>query len=372
MKSFYYATQVILILSFIVLGLIHFYRRKSYPLMVRHTSPNSCVQEFGHGYSDPFMLPLRNDNGVFVVLILVGDQPIRCVVDTGSDKLVVASADCKSCDAKQGTYQHKSKNHSMIKNDSILRFGSQEDHVTFVRDDLELIGTTPYICDTSSSSFEPIIHVDNVNLAIANKRTGISNYNVMGLCLIDDDSFIHYLTPNRNICFTIYMHPTKGWLGFGDPSRIRSCLGAPMPLYVSLATPPDGLPFTFFVSHIKEFSIAGNVVSSSPSMILWDTGSNFSGCGPETMKLLHKSGIAAGGPSISLTLATYDGGEIILKITSQTYCWPDGTLLIDAHEPFPTSYLNEMIFVMGSLFIQQYVLEFDLLNHRLGISIMSQ
>lgn len=340
------------------------------PLLLQ-APPYTSTRRYTSGRTPVSMLPLRNDNGVFVVPILIGAQQIQVVVDTGSENLLVADKNCRGCDMGQGSYDPTRSGHNMPgKGDISLRFGTQSDDARFHVDDLTLVGVDGHVCDTSATTFGPILAIPSVMFALVHRRTGVSNFNIMGLCNVDGDSFINQITSPPHQQFTIYMHPTEGWLGFGDSEPIRTCVGAPDPTYLKLVEPPRGMPFAFYVSTIGSVMIGTRRLKHHPTLMLWDSGSNFSGCGPGLLAVLRENGLRSGGDDLTIYLPSTDGRQVVLTIPSSTYCWPDGTMLIDAHEPFPSQQLNEDVFILGSLFIQNYVLEFDLSRRRIGISIV--
>lgn len=335
--------------------------------------PNTCTRTyFGAEPTPASLLPLRNDNGVFVVPLLVGGQRIRAVVDTGSENLLVADRACRGCDRTQGRYDGRTSGRPVAgRSPTTLRFGTQRDRAVFHVDDLVLVGANGDLCDTDRDAFGPVLRIPDVLFARVTRRTGESNYNILGLCNVDDDSFINQVTSPPHQQFTIYMHPTTGWLGFGDAAAIRRCVGAPPPAYLPLADPPPGMPFAFYVARIEGVRVGGRRLAEAPGYLLFDTGSNFSGCGPRFLDTLRREGVRPGGPPVEVRMRTTDGRLLTLTIRDTTYCWPDGTLLIEAHEPFHTRELNEGVFVLGSLFIQNYVLEFDVTHRRLGVSVVA-
>lgn len=330
--------------------------------------PNTCTQTYTGGRTPATMLPLRNDNGVFVVPLVLGGHHIRAVVDTGSENLLVADLTCSGCDMGQGGYDGRSGealDHSPL----TLRFGTQRDTAVFHVDELLFVGVNAHQCDIHRTAFEPVLRIPSVRFARVTRRSGESNYNILGLCCAETNSLINQLTEHPHQQFTIYMHPSNGWLGFGDSDAIRRCVGAPDPAYLRLIEPPGDMPFAFYVSAIESVRV-GDHRLPAPRYLLWDTGSNFSGCGPRTLDRMRDAGVSLGGPPIVMVLRTVSGLALTLTITSDTYCWSNGTLLIESHAPFSSPALNEDVFVLGSLFIQTYVLEFDLSNRRVGVSVV--
>ena len=59
------------------------------------------------GVADPVAIPLHYHLGVFELDLWLGDQPLRAVFDTGSERLIVASDSCVDqhlCNDESGVY----------------------------------------------------------------------------------------------------------------------------------------------------------------------------------------------------------------------------------------------------------------------------
>ena len=54
-------------------------------------------------------------------------------------------------------------------------------------------------------------------------------------------------------------------------------------------------------------------------------------------------------------------------MNEEVYKWSDGSLLVEPSSPFPNETLNNSIIVMGTLFLQSWILQFDVDRMRIGM-----
>jgi hypothetical protein len=135
-----------------------------------------------HNDGDPLIIPLRvDDNGIFTIDIEIDGQWVSCAVDTGSESLVVADIDCKSCKSKMGHID----NVSNAKQSKIM-YGSQQDSVIWQESSIR-IPALNYQCEMQipkKIKKENIVVCaisKNIPVAVVQSRSGSSNYNILGL-----------------------------------------------------------------------------------------------------------------------------------------------------------------------------------------------
>lgn len=126
-----------------------------------------------HNKKIPLVIPLvRDSNNIFLLDLNVNGHWIKCAVDTGSTELVVSGKDCDACDLKHGSVPTP-----MIGKKSVQAYGSQVDKVVWGKKQIKFFAWeygdhTPDL---------PVCIGGNVDVAVTTKRTGTSNYNILGI-----------------------------------------------------------------------------------------------------------------------------------------------------------------------------------------------
>ena len=141
-----------------------------------------------HDGESPLVIPMRaDDNGIFLVDIGVEDadgetQWVKAAVDTGSEALLVAGEGCSGCE--EGKHLGTVKQDGEEIRRSTIRYGSQQDTVVWRKKQIR-IPAWLHTCDPRDSDGA---HTDTVQCiigdcpcAIVEKRTGTSDYNILGL-----------------------------------------------------------------------------------------------------------------------------------------------------------------------------------------------
>ena len=129
-----------------------------------------------------------DNNGIFLVDIGVGredggdTQWIKAAVDTGSESLLVATDECKGCE--EGKHLGTVKNQGELIKRGKIRYGSQQDTVVWRKKTIK-IPAWLHTCDPEDHDGA---HTDAVQCivgdcpcALVEKRTGTSDYNILGL-----------------------------------------------------------------------------------------------------------------------------------------------------------------------------------------------
>ena len=193
-----------------------------------------------HNGNDPIVIPLKADsNGIFTMQLFVGNcahdtaarhtsrdangrrcwTPHIVAVDTGSEALVLSGDRCasaqlpgsKACSLPAVKTQEKAPTDELV-------YGSQHDRVEWQTKKV-LLRSWRMTCDTSDddaalttsddSSYTPHCVVGEVKAAIVHRRTGTSNYSILGLGNggTGVHSFLAKLFPNaRRRSFSIHVH----------------------------------------------------------------------------------------------------------------------------------------------------------------------
>ena len=341
------------------------------------------------------VVPVVYDSGVYTAtLLLGGDQPVRVVLDTASDRLVVAGSTCSTCEASHGAYSpaRSLTYRALAAVPHQLVYGTQEDRAILSEDEVTFVGCyadqfAGGACDYDRriAAGTDAMSVPRAPFSLVERRNGESNYNIMGLLYSPDATrrgvggdeyapFLEDVMPS-NVQFTISLHPLGGWMALGDPSHLRGRAYAP-PLYFPLLKRPQaelpGLPFAFYLSRVEGMTVGGVALGHAPDFALWDTGSNMLGCSPALLAELEQRGVAgdaATAPVVSLALRQTNGKMATLDLPPSLYQWDDGTLLIEDESPFRNAEVNRRVIVMGSLLMQHFVLEFYPQRYTLGIGL---
>lgn len=328
---------LVLIVLIVLLRLRH--RHAHYP-----KPPFTCTRRYGGTTAPHCLVPLRRRAGLYIAPLSVADATVWCVVDTGSDQLVVAHASCSSCDHTYGVYA------GMTGYRSAIRYGTQSDEVSRARDRVAIVGARA--CGGTPT---PVLEYADFRFATTMRREGSRGYNVMGLCDADRDSFIAQVLPTGPFC--VFMHASRGFLALGGDVRTATrCAGVRPMGTARLITPPQGLAMSFYVSRLRRVLVNDAPLDRPPSYVLWDTGSNYSSCGPSTLARLRRFGRG------TIAFHFYEGGVLRLESTHSN----TGTCLIVADEPFESRRLNEDVFVLGSMLLRGLLLCFDRSDRRVS------
>jgi hypothetical protein len=143
----------------------------------------------------PVVVPLvRDGNNIFILDLNVNGAWIKCAVDTGSTELVVSGHDCDRCNLAQGSIAIPDGEQD------IMAYVSQVDTVVWDKKPVqflawELGNHTPNL---------PVCIGGNVDTAVVAKRTGTSNYNVLGIGP-DEDGFMADLMPDLPRAYSIFI-----------------------------------------------------------------------------------------------------------------------------------------------------------------------
>jgi hypothetical protein len=342
-----------------------------------------------------FIQQLKYHNGVFVTPVTLGvdasrntSRVIWCVVDTGSELLVVSNHTCVSegdCAEEMGFYVQSNTyraemNDENDENLEIIHYGSQKDTVVPSSDILSLW--------SGDEDDQQVVFQTRLHFGLVKERQGSSNYNIMGLLnpqRVSSSNIEPFLSKLHSHlakkCFSIFMHPEEGRISFGDPIPLRNKLSSKFNStgrmsFVDFVS-PDALPFPFYMIQLTSVKIGDHTLKNAPKYLLFDSGSNYGGVGTNVFKEMVEHGMTCShGKDIVLEFEAYSnvgdlgqGTRTQLTLGPDVYCWSKTkTMLIEVEEPFgDQNPFNEEVFVFGSFFLHTFLLEFHLDEKRLGI-----
>jgi hypothetical protein len=277
-----------------------------------------------------------------------GDGPLRCVLDTASTKLNVASRECRQCDARMGVidmdgdeeapagYSPQSVRH--------IRYGSQHDKVE------QIVGSVR-IGDTTVPNMQVFVTTERKNV----DRAASFNFNVMGLMGADRGGTVHHhLVPRGEALVMKYWHQ-KGMMMSLPEAEIEK-----FPIRVQWLRPPT-VPFRYYTVPISHVAVPGTsrrprTLVSAPSLryAVVDTGSNMTSVPRHVFRRLL--------PHLKQNqpVAIYFAGNSVpLTIPYQSYRWngdPKGDLMINDDVSMVNAVAGTMI--LGSFAMQFHTLAF--------------
>ena len=223
-----------------------------------------------------------------------------------------------------------------------------------------------------------------MDFALVKRRTGESSYNIMGLLHTRRKSGDTRLEPflaelmeswgaDDDFAVSMFLHPVRGALSFGDPMPLRERLGVRKMVYADIEE-SDILPFPFYIVRLTRVLVGGTPLPRPPTYLLFDSGSNYGAVGQGVMQSMLDLGVACeGGKPIVLefesraTPGATHTQTTTLTLDPDVYCWKHTSLLIEPHSAFANIDTSESIFIMGSFFLHTFLLEFYPHLRRLGI-----
>ena len=273
-------------------------------------------------------VPLRVESGVYLATLSFGGAPaVECVVDTGSAHLLLAGRSCRACDDPTSLRVTGAAT-------TTLAYGTQESRVAWRTGALR-IGD---------------VRVRSARAALTRAMRGTTRFNVLGLA---PGALQRALGGDG---FALAMRDGSGLLALGAAS-VRALRRRH---YAAPATRVPLLPFgdAKFPSYAVRGALRAGASAVWSGDVVVDTGSNFLSCPPRVLDALRPS-LRADAP-IALAVRTAAGGTLTLTFGPDVYRYADGTLLVDDDEVDAV--------VLGSLFMRDLVLEFDLDRKELGIA----
>jgi len=327
------------------------------------------VQVWTGGEPKVIALPIRYSNGVFLVTLDIGGNKIDAVVDTGSQRLVVASHTCAGCNGgsipppPRGRRAHPA---SPVR----LFYGTQNETVEWGVYDVKTYGvdiTSPMRPPGGVVEATVGVIYPKIDVAVTMERTGSSNYNIIGLSMPNKTSahpsvLEMFMGPLQQLSFTVVIWCHVGWLVFGPPPQQYGFN------YVPFLRDPvaRGFFYQFYVIEAESLWY-GEAQISGPLYVMIDTGSNMLSLPAASMQKAQSAGLGKKShDSLVVKMKTTEGNTAVMSFPHGVYTWDDGTLLVE-EEP-PNSQIDRPLAVIGSLFMQNFAMHFDVANARIGIA----
>ena len=325
----------------------------------------------------PIAIPLYYHLGVYEMDIWLGGQPLRAVFDTGSERLIVASAQCvsnKTCNQDSGVYHAPPG--TQKRSESVISYGTQQDRVQWFNENLHVphVGERP----CHMLHIPPDMHrqkaEDNkqalrceLDVGAVYHRSGESNLNVFGFSQpypgekYTEQSVLHAIFGSTPPHFSISILGAHGWVVLHPSST-----AAPPPCFRVQSFPlVRSLPrYKYYMVEVARVCAVDPgtdqrvVCAHAPRYMIIDTGSNMMSVSSPLLKELQTHGVRVpSGAHIDIDIVTDDGTPAPLRFTAKDYCI--GTqLLIRDNLPVPREE-EEQFLLLGSLFLRQRYTEIN-------------
>ena len=359
------------------------------------TSPLQVELYTGHLMKKQLQLPVFYDqNGVFAMDCVIGNQTVSVVIDTGSSHLNVGSHRCSQCRKHTGGYilpeNMPSKQEIILRNDKIL-YGSQEDKVDWYMTRVRFphrhladksVCVFDYTDDTDTNTNNNENNNNTVNyseeegngdnlyskrmpLAVVQSRKGISNYNIVGVGYTTDTSYHRYklqfmhMFSRKTIEFWVKGNNGQLTIGAEVPTEPSTHMFRMTKKNLFLGIRLHDVIFNDTVSCRKTHP------RSIPREIIFDTGSNMMDLPNPLFQLfesycLDRSYLG----TVSFVFQNLNGDFVRIKLDSSVYLWNPGQVGSCIIEPSNNDF-NSIIW--GSLFMNNFSLWFDIDKQEVGI-----
>ena len=124
-----------------------------------------------HDGKSPIRIELQSDhNDIFLLEMILNKQYLKMAVDTGSDSILVAGKDCDGCDRNE---MNGMELPSTSGSSTTMNYGSQSDRT-------KLHDVSLFLRGTNLNDDAVCVH-DMGKVHIVTKRSGTSDYNILGL-----------------------------------------------------------------------------------------------------------------------------------------------------------------------------------------------
>ena len=358
------------------------------------TPPPTPTPELGTPLRQMVLVPLSYYAGVFELELRMGRSAIKAVFDTGSEHLVVAGTNCvltSECSAAGGQYHEKDG--KRLGRQTTVQYGTQTDTLQWYRDTVELQVAHPdrllrtlgqESCRVEGLDDEPRhqVRLPAMDFGVVQKRSGVSNLNVFGFCQSSSpgSGLRTLLGGGAGAVFALLVSDKRGWLALGAPPPLARC---PRVRRVPLVRPPPGM-LGYYVVPVLEVNVwwdsrggAGRRPGASarprelrrckriPQYAIIDTGSNMLSVREPLLREIKSHGLSTLSfrRRLQIVLGHRDA-PLVLDYKQREYCM-GGELLVRDNLPFTN---DEPVLLLGTLFMRNRYIEFDLGRRTLGVS----
>ena len=316
--------------------------------------------------SEVMTLPLNYHQGVFEVDLWLGDQPLKAVFDTGSERLIVAGSSCVAqqvCSGQSGAY-HASESAQKL-SESTITYGTQTDRVHWFREQLRLPLSSAPPLDDLCHWRPPAAHASTAHaleVGVVQHRQGETNLNVLGFCPpapgapIKPSSVLHAVLGRDRVVFALLLRDAQGWLLLGPSPMVRRCVDRGGQMFsVPLVRSPR--EYKYYMIALRGIAVVQRATGDMhscrrpPRYVIIDTGSNMMSVSTPLLRELTQHGVPGG----TLELQLENGG--VLAYGPRDYRMGQ-QLLIRDNLPFSEEEQSDVL-LLGSLFLRNMYTEFD-------------
>lgn len=306
-------------------------------------------------------LPLFYDeNGVFVTDIVINNQTLAVVIDTGSSHLVVSSYKCEQCLHDQSgvlQQQNMPDQAHLVQSNDIITYGSQEDTLDWFIDQVKF--PTSYHDDTVCVGGIQA----KVPFGVVQKRRGSSNYSILGVGFTSSMEYERHAWQfmkhilHKTVQFSVQGNKGRLIVGSNTP-QTRGHLMFPMTrlnLFYGVRLHDVILNDTISCRHTYPEELS--------EMIIFDTGSNMMDL-PEGLFDLFKLHCLESFGTLSFIIEDIHGKFMRINLPSSVYLWKPHNKSSCIIEP---SVFDMNCIIWGSLFMNNFDFWFDVDRGEVGI-----
>lgn len=300
-------------------------------------------------------VPLSYRQGVYEADLWVGGHPIRAVLDTGSERLIVAGDHCVNksrCTGSGGVY-HVHPEAARL-DTSTIAYGTQKDHVHWFAETLGL-PAVPMVDPCSLKWGRRATQKVEIPLevGVVQEREGETNLNVMGFCpplhTSSKRTLLHALLGDHPV-FGLLLEDNSGWLILG--AGLSRCLPLQTVPLVRFRNYKYLMVRVHGVHIVDDRTGERRSCQHAPEYAILDSGSNMLSV---STPLLQEMGLQCSRPRI---LEIDLGHGCVQTYHPREYCLQQ-QLLIRDNLPLAAEHQAEVMLI-GSLFLRQRYVEFDL------------
>jgi hypothetical protein len=346
----------LLVGALLLLALQQGWARTAPACPLRHSSCNAQSLLHVTTQTSNLAVPLSYQQGVYEVDLWVGGHPIRAVLDTGSERLIVAGDKCvhnSRCTGAGGIY-HVNAGATHL-DTSTIAYGTQKDHVHWFEETLGL-PTVPMVDPCSLNWGRVATQKVEIPLevGVVQEREGDTNLNVMGFCPPLQHSskrtLLHALLGDRPV-FGLLLEDDRGWLILG--SGLSRCLPLQTVPLVRFRNYKYLMVRVHGVNIVDDRTGERRSCAHAPQYAILDSGSNMLSV---STPLLREMNLRCSRTTQIMELDL--GHGCVQTYHPAEYCL-QRQLLVRDNLPLAQAHQAEVMLI-GSLFLRQRYIEFDL------------
>lgn len=287
------------------------------------------------------VFPLTIAHDICTMEFKINGNSISVVPDTGSQYLIIAGKSCEACQGRgsitTGSYDETGTN-TKIQDES--DYGSQQDHITWYIDDIDVDGLT-----------DPL----NVEFGSITKVTGSTSENILGLQnklkVSDRNPFVNQLMFSQQVIAPAFVFDMSsadnallrlGSQSMGQTGNSTKLIDVPTASSILGET----VYFPFYYIMVNQITVGGNPIDS-PKLCMLDSGSGALFCAK----------------SLADQIGAGQGFEIEFENFTLSYGSDMAQYVVEQPD------LNENQFILGLPFWMGRIWSFDLRENQLTVTI---